>query len=347
MRKVLTLTLLVVAASFAKAQQQAQYSQYMVNPFLINPSLSSAQDYVDIMTGYRSQWTGFDGAPETVYLSGHMPLNKPHVIMTHPGDYHNWYGIGGLIMQDKTGPISQTSFYGNFSYNLKITEGHGFGLQHQDGIRLAFGMFLGGKQFSVNPNEIDLTGEGPGSGSFSDAAINAAAQSKFVADASLGAYLYFGERFYVGFSSFQLFGNKIKYNETEESRLARHYFYNIGAKFQLQRDWYFMPSILVKNVFPATPSVDLNARVDYKDTFYGGLSYRHGDALVAMLGTIIDLAPNNKKHYKLNIGYSYDITTSDIRTVSNGSHEVILGIQLPPMYVDRNAEDTWKFWKYK
>ena len=43
----------------AIAQQAAQYTQYMVNPYLMNPALSSVEDMIDIKTGYRTQWVGF------------------------------------------------------------------------------------------------------------------------------------------------------------------------------------------------------------------------------------------------------------------------------------------------
>jgi hypothetical protein len=50
-------------------QQRPQYTQHMINPFLVNPAVSGTEDYTDIRAGYRKQWVGFDGSPRTMYLS--------------------------------------------------------------------------------------------------------------------------------------------------------------------------------------------------------------------------------------------------------------------------------------
>ncbi|EJF10470.1 hypothetical protein O71_08927 [Pontibacter sp. BAB1700] len=72
----LLLVVLVGVVTQAFAQQRPQYSQYMVNNFLLNPALSGIEDYADIRISNRQQWVGLDGAPVTYYASAHMPLNK-------------------------------------------------------------------------------------------------------------------------------------------------------------------------------------------------------------------------------------------------------------------------------
>ena len=65
--------------------------------------------------------------------------------------------------------------------------------------------------------------------------------------------------------------------------------------------------------------MDLNAKVIYQKKFFAGASYRFGESVVAMLGVDI----NN-----LTLGYSYDITLTDIGKYSYGSHEIMLIIKL-------------------
>ena len=45
-----------------------------------------------------------------------------------------------------------------------------------------------------------------------------------------------------------------------------------------------------------------------------GLSYRSGNAMVIQLGY---------QSSKINIGYAYDLSLSDINTISTGSHEIL------------------------
>ena len=72
MKKVLPLLLLplLLAAVPVLAQQQAQYSQYMNNNYILNPGATGVEDYIDVKLSYRTQWTGLEGAPKTYYLSG-------------------------------------------------------------------------------------------------------------------------------------------------------------------------------------------------------------------------------------------------------------------------------------
>ena len=49
----LLLVVLVGVVTQAFAQQRPQYSQYMVNNFLLNPALSGIEDYADIRISNR------------------------------------------------------------------------------------------------------------------------------------------------------------------------------------------------------------------------------------------------------------------------------------------------------
>jgi hypothetical protein len=58
----------------------------------------------------------------------------------------------------------------------------------------------------------------------------------------------------------------------------------------------------------------------YNKRFWGGVSYRLGDAVVIMAGTELPIG--------LRVGISYDFTTSPIGAYSNGTVEFILGYNL-------------------
>ncbi|MFM7729090.1 MAG: type IX secretion system membrane protein PorP/SprF, partial [Flavobacteriales bacterium] len=68
---------------------------------------------------------------------------------------------------------------------------------------------------------------------------------------------------------------------------------------------------------------DFNANLLINNRFWVGGGYRLEDAVIIMAG--IDLVPN------LKLGYSYDFTTSAIRTYSTGTHEVMLGYCFRPV----------------
>lgn len=77
---------------------------------------------------------------------------------------------------------------------------------------------------------------------------------------------------------------------------------------------------MLKLADPSPASIDASLRVMYDERFWVGGSYRHNDALVAMVGVYISPL--------LDLSYSYDFTTSDLNNVSAGTHEVVLGFKL-------------------
>jgi hypothetical protein len=70
----------------------------------------------------------------------------------------------------------------------------------------------------------------------------------------------------------------------------------------------------------APVQADINLRGIYNNLVWLGASYRTTDAVSVMAGVII-------KDF-IEVGYSYDITTSNLNTVSNGAHEVMLNYRL-------------------
>jgi type IX secretion system PorP/SprF family membrane protein len=56
------------------AQQDPMVSQYMFNGLYLNPAYAGSHDYWSSTLSYRSQWVGFDGAPETFIASADGPI---------------------------------------------------------------------------------------------------------------------------------------------------------------------------------------------------------------------------------------------------------------------------------
>ena len=79
------------------------------------------------------------------------------------------------------------------------------------------------------------------------------------------------------------------------------------------------PSVMLKATSAAPLQLDINARVIYKEMVWVGFSYRTGDAAVAMVGLNTG---------DLSFGYAYDITLTNIRNYSSGSHEIFVGYRL-------------------
>lgn len=287
------------------SQQQWQYSQYMNNNFLLNPAEGGTDDFTDIKLGLRTQWQGLEGAPKSGFISAHHPVNKnsDQFDDVMPMAHH---GVGGYISRDQTGPITQSAIYGSYSYHIPLTRT----------ITVSFGAFLGVKQYQLDKGQLKFEGNE------SDIVTNGYG-TDYLPDATLGFWLY-SEKYYIGGSTFQLFGNKLNVpdysNGSDQIVLSRHYFLTAGYKIPLNENFFLVPSFVVKYSAPAPPQFDINAKVRYQDLVWFGTSYRNKDAVILLAGVTIDK--------KWDVGYSYDINTSALKAFNSGSHEVLLGYRI-------------------
>jgi type IX secretion system PorP/SprF family membrane protein len=304
----LLLSLLLLATGPALAQQMAQYSQYMNNNYLLNPGATGVEDYIDVKFSYRTQWVGLEGAPKTYYASISTSLGKwrstpKRTIQDRRRPFH---AVGGLVYSDVTGPTSRTSVYGSYAYNMVLTRD----------LRLALGASVGMQQFAVDGQMLR----------FYDPTTVAASAASRVFDASVGIWVY-TSNFYVGLSGAQLLGNKLDFSYgpgqmgvgAPGNKLARHYFATAGVRVPLSEDLSLVPSVLLKAVSPAPLSLDLNAKLKYRDLLWVGASWRAFDAVVAMAGV---------SYEQFTLGYSYDAGLSELAGYHGGSHEVLLGLRL-------------------
>ncbi|MGV8878530.1 MAG: type IX secretion system membrane protein PorP/SprF [Sphingobacteriaceae bacterium] len=329
--------LLIFSGIFpVNAQQKPQYTQYIFNNFLINPAIAGIENYTDIKAGYRTQWTGLEGAPVTTYLSiqaplgknflrgdatgfpqqGENPLGRSYTLNYRAAEPH--HGVGLTLVSDKAGPITNTNLNANYAYHIGITES----------LNLAVGVSAGVARINLNTNELIL--ENP-----LDPAITNGNNSQLKPDIGAGIWAY-SSRFFVGVSAQQLFPQKLNFSDNSaynQGRTVPHFFFTAGYKFFASDDVTLVPSVMIKQIKPVPLTFDANFKVAFRDQFWVGGSFRKDDAFAGMLGF-------NVGHF-LNIGYSYDFTTSNLRTVSNGTHEIVLGIMLNNRYRVSCPQRLW------
>ncbi len=307
--RVLTMILCIVfMAGFLpdlKAQQRPQYTQYMVNPFLLNPAVAGTEDFTDIRAGYRKQWVGFEGAPRTMFVSAHTNIGKEMVMNNRTRKKRTgFHGIGAVIANDAIGPTSTTVMNLAYSYHLRLNKT----------LFASLGAMGGLQQYSLDGNKLYAANPGdPLVSSYTNASL---------ADINTGFWLY-SDKFYVGGSLVQIMPQRL-YSQQDRSiskgRLAQHYFITAGYNIPMGSDFSLIPSIMFKSVAPSPVSFDINTKIRYGDFLWAGISYRNTDAIAIMGGIIL----NNT----FEVSYSYDYTTSAISVASGGSHEVIVGYRL-------------------
>lgn len=299
MKKALYIFPFLFCVNLVFGQQVPQFTQYMFNDFIINPAVAGTKEYYQARSNNRYQWVGIVDAPRTYMLSLYGPHKKYDM------------GYGGYAFNDVTGPTSRTGVYGSYSYNFKI----------RDDIRAAFGLSFGVLQFKVDGSKIILHDIEP------DPSLGNAMYVQYLPDATFGGYVY-AKNYFGGFGLTQLFGNKINYEELialNKNSLKRHVYINGGYFYEINPDFAVEPSLMIKAVAPVPIHFDISARLIYKEIGWFGLSFRSGykgettDALSVLLGY------NHEN--QLLFGYSYDLTLSNIRKYSSGTHELMIGFR--------------------
>ena len=291
--KRLKLILLVLAigsgVSDLYGQQLPQYSQYMFNQYAFNPAYAGSNPYWEGVSSNRYQWLGITDAPRTFTLSAQGPLKNENM------------AVGGYLYSDNVGPTRRLGFQGSFSYNVKLSET----------IKLSFGLSLGFNRWMLDADKITTYHA-------DDFYFSNGLLISFDPDAKFGTYLYHDD-WYFGASIGQLMHNKVSFLETQTGSstfMEDHFYFTGGYTFHLGDDFDIEPHALLKFGLPAPVKFDINVLAYYKRIVWIGAGYRTNDAYTAMLGF----------SYKdmLRVGYAYDITHTDLKNYSNGTHELML-----------------------
>lgn len=302
MRRILSAALIAAVAGASMAQQDPQFTQFMFDRLSINPGSAGITGNMCATLLLRQQWTGFDGAPKTGLFNFQTPISKISS------------GVGLSVYFDDLGQEKTT--IGRLSYSYHKTVGVA-----KLGIGLYAGLTsrsLGSKWIAVDDVSLD------------DAIPdNGASASGF--DAGLGLF-YEHPKFYIGLSSTQLPETKL---DAVSIQNARHYYVQAGYRYKIndQETHQLLPNLLIKSDAAST-QFDINLTYMYNKMVWLGVSYRMEDAVAPMIGYQYEAA-SGKSAFK--IGYSYDVTTSELKNYSSGSHEVMLNYCfkiVPPVKIE-------------
>jgi type IX secretion system PorP/SprF family membrane protein len=308
MRKFILSIIAIISLSFVYGQQEAQYSNYIMNNFMINPAVAGSYSYWSAKAGYRAQWLGVDGGPRTFFTTVHGQIKpkKKGLGARRAKKEGVQHGIGFNAYSDNVGAMSYSGFSGTYAAHIKLDRTW----------TLSLGASVGVKEFRLNANNLEFEQD------VIDPTISGGIFSEIKPDVNVGAWLY-SKNAFVGVSARQILQSDInvgfEVEENDFSKLYNHYYLTGGIKFVANQDWSIVPSIMIQAVRPAPIQVDLNTTFWYQDKIGLGISYRHLDAIYAVFEYV--------HNQKFEFSYAYDLTVSELNRYSKGSHEVIVGVR--------------------
>lgn len=304
------------------AQQDPQFSQYMFNNMLINPGYAGINKSICLSTVMRQQWVGF----KSTYT---LPDGSSGTVKTNPQTYGVAVdmpvrflrgGLGLSFISDKLG----------FENNIGVNLAYSFHINN-----VGPGVLGIGVQGGFLNKKIDFSKFNPIDPSDPLIALSSEKQTTMMFTLAAGLFYNIPNKAYVGISTTQLLGSKMKFQNSaiSESQLKRHYYITGSYSIDVAPDWEVIPYVMVKTDFTSA-QYDITAMARWQKRVWGGITYRVQDAVSIILGAY----PFRGTMSGLRIGYSYDVTTMALgkNSRSSGSHEVTLGycfkIVSPPKF---------------
>lgn len=320
MKRILIVILTIGLSSLGMAQQEAQFSQYYNNPYFFNPAAGGVTKTIQVDLGYRRQWLGIEGTPQSFYATGHSEVSfsdRKKVIDEFNVDGNNLFEgpkrvvgankhvMGGRVLSDQIGPFQKTSAMASYAYHLRFTKK----------TMLSLGLSAGVSNLGIRSDKVVLVDQNDGK--YSEFLANNSNVTLFDVDAGIAFY---SERFHFGISSTQLLNNDLEIdNVVTESDFGRHWFmygmYNVPIN---TTEIAIEPHFMAQLVNGAPFSFNLGSRVIYQNRYWANVSYRFNDALNFAVG--LNFAQ------RFTFGYAYDVAMGEVQRSSNYVHELQVGM---------------------
>ncbi len=291
----------VMLASFLNAQQDLQFTQWYMDPVNCNIAAAGQSNLTNINAFHRQQWVGLgDSRPVTTLLNVDTKLGESP------------FGIGVQFYQDDIANEVNTVVKIGSSYTFNPTSS---GTKFSAGLNATYFS----KKFGDDDYWVAI--DDPAT----DNSIPTDEQAGANFDVDFGLYMSNSDKFYAGISTTHLLERE--FNDMQFIQPSRHYYLMGGYNFSLNgNDLILRTNFLAKSDIAAT-AIDFNVNVLFVETVWAGVSYRPGDAVAPVVGYQLRASQKDQisssEHF-LRIGYSYDVTTSQLQSYQDGSHEVFL-----------------------
>lgn len=311
MKRLVVISILLLALSRAYGQQLPLFSQYLYNKYLINPAVAGSDGYTSVSLTAREQWVGYSGAPRTFSFSWQTRMLKKSFILKQTRIKREVFrpksdgkvGLGGYVFSDKNGLIQRTGFQLSYAYHMWL----------EKSTQLSFGLGFTGYYYKIDEKQINF--EDPDEPWLN----NNLRRGIFVPDLTFGVYLL-NARYSFGFSADQLSEASAKFGSPayKNFTMDRQYYLFGSYDFGLGNNSVFQPSFLVKMSEQLKPQADIGGTYIYYEGFWAGLAYRTSGALIANIGV---------KYQNIFFGYAFDFTFQEIQRITYGTHELTVALK--------------------
>ena len=294
--------LAAIATIAAKAQTDAQFTQYWAVQNYYNPAVIGTTDNISIKAGSRVQWLGIDNAPMSFNALGDMPFKF----------LDKRWAVGANLSHQSMGLYRSINAAAQLAFRKRMLKGE-----------LSIGVQVGIINETFKGTEVFI----PSDDEYHETADDAIPQQDIAGtgfDASAGVH-FTHKYFWVGISATHVNQPSISLrtenseDDLYEFKAGRTYYFMMGGNIPIKNTLFeLQPSVFFKTDAQYW-TAEATARLRYKKFLSAGVSYRCKDAVAFIIGAELK---------GVTLGYSYDFPVSNIIKGTSGSHELWLGYNL-------------------
>ena len=287
----LIVSLFLLQAVMAMAQQEASFAHYWAMEPSFNPAAVGKEPVINAVGAYNMSLAGYEHNPRTMYLAADMPFRFLGAL----------HGVGLQLMNDEIGLFTHKRIL--LQYALK---------QRLFGGTLSVGIQGGMLSEGFQGSKLDL--ENPSDPAFVTTDVNGVAM-----DLSAGLY-YQHRNWYAGISVLHATAPEIEIGDRSIFEMSSVFYLTGGYNIRLRNPFLTIHPTVLARTDGSEYRADVTVRVKYthdRKMLYAGVGYSPDNSVTAMIGG---------NFHGICLGYSYEMYTSGIG-LGNGSHELFVGYQ--------------------
>ncbi|SUZ67872.1 uncharacterized protein METZ01_LOCUS20726 [marine metagenome] len=301
LKKIFITTLFFSVFNLIYAQQDPYFSTYLINPSIVNTSLSSVNTNNNVVLIYRNQWLNYSSTWE-MGNNGNSPNTQ--ILSLNMKSRDKVYSFGLNLISDDLGPKSSFNFSPYFGLKKKI--GNSF---------ISFSLSPSFKSTTLDFGSLIFVDS-------SDPFNVGGKETQSKPDVAFGIS-YFSDKLLLSVGLKNISQPSFNFGLKD---LVNKEFTNITflGKYTISvdRDLFVEPYLLLRTDL-ISYTFDVSALATYKEKFNFGTSYRYEEAVVMFLGYKF------LKKNKLFVGYAFDYVTNNVSAKSATSHEIVFRYDLP------------------
>lgn len=265
----ITWLVLVALFCFTKAtyaQEIGQLSFFDQTHYIWNPAFTGLQKNLDAQLLFRQQWVSLPGSPQSGYAGLQKNIEDANM------------GLGGVLILDRSGPISKNGIQLNYAYRLREAFG--------DDSVLSFGFSGSISQLRFDSSSEIFNDDG-------DPLIDLMPNSAIFPTLNFG-FVYLSNididptetSYYVGASVQQFYSSNVLLMDSEFSR-ERHIYLNAGVKIPMLES-ILEPYLAVNYVRPSLVDIQVAMKYEVSDVFWVGAGYSNISEATLYGGIIVN-----------------------------------------------------------